>query len=95
MWGFLGRNFNIRVDPTGLDPGFHFGEILGYDTENIKAGPLFSIPVTICKPESAGSAYGRPEDTVAYYRWNGLTFEPGKIVRKFVSVLTGANFAGM
>ncbi|TPX63343.1 hypothetical protein SpCBS45565_g06696 [Spizellomyces sp. 'palustris'] len=86
-----GRSFSVRVDPTTLEPGFHFAEVQGYDTQNPKAGPIFSIPVTVCKPEVAGN-FGA-EERVAYFRWEGLKFEPGTIVRRFVSVPLGANFA--
>ncbi|KAJ3081524.1 tripeptidyl-peptidase II Tpp2, partial [Quaeritorhiza haematococci] len=48
-----GRAFSVRVDPTVLTPGtFHFGQILAYDTSDPDAGPLFAVPVTVCKPDT-------------------------------------------
>ena len=84
----LGRSFVIRVDPTQLTPGFHFGEILGYDTNQRHAGPLFRIPVTVCKPDnvtSSNSLAPLHADAVSWVRYNELNFTPGVTHRKFVS----------
>ena len=84
-----GRGFTVRVDPRTLTPGFHFGQVIGYDTNNKALGPLFQVPVTVCKPQ--------PVDLNAsesWVRWEGVKFEPGTIERRFISVPQGANFAG-
>lgn len=41
---------SIVVDPTGLKDGLHYAEVVGVDSEAPWRGPLFRIPVTICKP---------------------------------------------
>ena len=46
-----GRSFGFHVDPTYIDPGAYFGRINAYDVENAALGPLFSIPIAVCKPE--------------------------------------------
>ncbi|KAI8846872.1 hypothetical protein BC829DRAFT_418846 [Chytridium lagenaria] len=47
-----GRSFLIKVDPSRLPPGLHFAEIVAIDTNQRDAGPLFRIPITVCKPET-------------------------------------------
>ena len=47
-----GRQFLVHVDATQLPAGLHHGEVFGYDTQlPEEAGPLFRIPVTVCKPD--------------------------------------------
>lgn len=75
-----GRSFGIRVDPTSLSPGLHFGSIVANIAGN--PAPLFKVPVTVCK---------RSETTI----FNDLRFFPGEIIRKFVEVPANANFAGI
>ncbi|KAI9202127.1 subtilase family-domain-containing protein [Polychytrium aggregatum] len=79
-----GRAFSVRVNPTNLAPGLHFGEVLAIDSTAPELGPLFRVPVTVCKPEVVENAL---------VKYNNLSFEPGTIIRKFVSVPTEANFA--
>ncbi|KAJ3325037.1 tripeptidyl-peptidase II Tpp2 [Blyttiomyces sp. JEL0837] len=84
-----GRQFMISVDPTELDAGFHFGEILGYDTNQRSAGPLFRIPVTVCKPDNLTPGF----DSNDVIRYENLKFGPGLIQRKFITIPPWANFA--
>lgn len=42
--------FRIVVDPTDLEVGLHYAEVVGIDSAAPWRGPLFRIPVTICKP---------------------------------------------
>jgi tripeptidyl-peptidase-2 len=86
---------NIRVDSTHLYPGklnltfgFHFGTISGFDVTNPQLGPLFSIPITVCKPDSVPS-----KEETSFIQYNNLSFKPGDIIRNFVSVPSTANFA--
>ncbi len=83
-----GRSFPVNVDCSELTPGFHFGQVQAYDTANPSFGPLFSIPVSICKPE--------PLDIVMQsLKWSDVHFNSGQIIRKFVQVPMNANFAGI
>ncbi|MGP1272112.1 MAG: S8 family serine peptidase [Phycisphaerales bacterium] len=44
-----GRSTTVRVDPTGLQPGAHFAQILAYDEARPERGPAFTMPVTVIK----------------------------------------------
>ncbi|KAJ3146766.1 tripeptidyl-peptidase II Tpp2 [Geranomyces variabilis] len=85
-----GRTFGIRIDPTILRPGYHFGEVQAFDTQNPAAGPVWSIPVTVCKPESASRDAAL--DNAQFFSWKKLAFGPGQIQRRFLAVPAGANF---
>ncbi|KAJ1920422.1 hypothetical protein IWQ60_007009 [Tieghemiomyces parasiticus] len=81
-----GTTFNIVVDPTALTAGrFYFTEVLGYDAAKVDRGPLFRIPVTICKPELPNEA--------GSLRFTNLTFTSAAIERRFVHVPLGASHA--
>ncbi|SPO40259.1 related to Tripeptidyl-peptidase II [Pseudozyma flocculosa] len=85
LLGGNGRGFEVRVDPTDLQPGLHHAWIEAYDSE--KPGlKLFDVPVTVAKPEV------HAEPTV---RYDGTRFESGKIVRRFVHVPEGATWASI
>lgn len=79
-----GRNFNIRVDPTKLAPGLHCAAIKAYDTNN-KGRLVFSVPITVCKPED------RRDASHQFKEWHST---PGQIERKFLAVPEGATWAG-
>lgn len=81
---FAGRNFNIRVDPTQLEPGLHFAEIRAFDTAS-KGREIFTIPVTVCKPEVVASP------THVFKDWHTTS---GQIERKYLAVPEGATWAG-
>ncbi|KAJ3292192.1 tripeptidyl-peptidase II Tpp2 [Borealophlyctis nickersoniae] len=83
-----GRGFNVQVDPSNLPPGLHFGEIVAYETARKSGGPLFKVPVTVCKPQPVDL-----NSRDCYVKWDGVRFEPGAIERRFISVPAGANFA--
>ncbi|KAJ3215161.1 hypothetical protein HK099_006492 [Clydaea vesicula] len=72
----------ISVDPTALEPGFYFGEVLLFDTTAIPHGPLVKIPVIVCKPNLCNSGF----------KVENLKFEAGTIHRNFVHVPLGANY---
>jgi tripeptidyl-peptidase-2 len=90
-----GRSFGIQVDTTHLEPGFHFGQIAGYDNDHKEIGPLFQVPITICKPDMAvaHSFTASGESSGSFIRYPSMEFTPGAIVRRFVSVPAGCNFA--
>ncbi|CAG8674187.1 18099_t:CDS:10, partial [Racocetra fulgida] len=76
---FLGRSFDVKVDPTNLAPGgFYFAEVQGYDTTCPERGPLFRVPVTITKPNILTNGSKACFDK--------LTFGPGHIERRFIKV---------
>ncbi|KAJ1920455.1 hypothetical protein H4219_001292 [Mycoemilia scoparia] len=79
------KTFNMQVNPKDLEVGsLHYGEIRGFDSSNPDRGPLFTIPVTVLKPEVPGSSCA-----VTY----NSDFYPGKIFRKFIQVPESATIA--
>ncbi|XP_019860707.1 PREDICTED: tripeptidyl-peptidase 2-like, partial [Amphimedon queenslandica] len=44
-----GRQFSVTIDESGLEPGAHYAEVLGYGSREDK-GPLFRLPVTVIMP---------------------------------------------
>ncbi|GER46667.1 tripeptidyl-peptidase [Striga asiatica] len=83
---YNGREFNIIVDPTTLSDGLHYFEVYALDCKAPWRGPLFRIPVTITKPHSVKN---RPP----VIQFQGMSFVPGHIERKFVEVPIGASWA--
>ena len=82
---FEGQQFDIRIDPTGLEPGMHFGCINLYDSKNPVAGVLTSIPVTVCKPLTTSTEIKLVDQT----------FNSGEVKRYFVDVPGQANICKM
>ncbi|KAG8381312.1 hypothetical protein BUALT_Bualt06G0109300 [Buddleja alternifolia] len=80
-----GREFNIIVDPTSLGDGLHYYEVYALDCKSPWRGPLFRIPITIMKPKAVKS---RPPLIL----FQGMSFVPGHIERKFVEVPIGATW---
>ena len=39
----------MKVDARGLNPGAHYGEIQGFDSDSPHRGALFTVPVTVIK----------------------------------------------
>lgn len=92
-----GRAFGFHVDPTFIEPGAYFGRINAYDIDNQELGPLFSIPVAVCKPEPlplSVTSSSNSEVLAGYVRYASLEFSPGQIRRKFIAVPSGSNFLG-
>lgn len=90
-----GQSLNVFVDPRGLDPGAHFAEVLGFDADDHDRGPLFRIPITVCRtiPSVRDDAEVVPD--VATLRGQQLNetirdFAPGRIERRFIPVPSGA-----
>ena len=80
-----GRGFSIEVDPTGLDAGVHFGEVLGFDADSSASGPLFRVPVTVVRPITLASE----DDWTSTER---RTYDPGEVQRWFIDVPDGATW---
>uniref|UniRef100_H2Z489 Tripeptidyl-peptidase 2 n=1 Tax=Ciona savignyi TaxID=51511 RepID=H2Z489_CIOSA len=83
----MARSFSIKIDPRALPSGSHFAQIQGFDTQSPHRGPLFTVPVTVIKPESLekSSEYKSVVDK--------LVFKSGQICRKFFHVPEGATWA--
>ncbi len=79
----LGRSFEVQVDPTILEEGCHFAEIVAWDSEQISSGPLFFVPVTIVKASSVELKT----------KYENLDFKPATVWRKFIQTSPDACFA--
>jgi tripeptidyl-peptidase-2 len=104
-----GRSFEVEVDPTGLPQGLHYAEIQGFDGVDEWRGPLFRIPVTVIKPLAlavlpgailAPSLASSASNSTTVYEMHGAvvdlgneSFVPGKEMRRFVGVPSGATWA--
>ncbi|RKO87382.1 subtilase family-domain-containing protein [Blyttiomyces helicus] len=86
-----GRAFDVQVDCPSLEPGLHFGEVAGYDSSNPNSGPLFSVPITVCKPQAVD--LNSRQDGSVFFKYEGLRFSPGTIQRRFITVPAGATYA--
>ncbi|KAI9146026.1 subtilase family-domain-containing protein [Paraphysoderma sedebokerense] len=83
-----GRSFPVQINPASLPSDqFHYGEIQAFDSQNKSKGVLFRIPVTVTKPATTVDG--------GIIRWEGMSFGPGQIERKFVRVPEGATFADL
>ncbi|MCH2149142.1 MAG: S8 family serine peptidase, partial [Phycisphaerales bacterium] len=80
-----GRRFSIEVDPTGLEPGAHFAEVLAFDAHSKHSGPLFRVPITVTRPVHLDPAMNW---SLAERR----TYAPGEVMRWFVDVPHGATW---
>ena len=102
-----GRDFSLRIDPTQLPRGSaHYAEVCGYDVSNPAAGPLFRLPITVCRPlllplpaaaPSTATAIASPISggAAGLLQARELTFHPGQIHRIFVQVPQGATWANL
>ena len=93
-----GRTFGIHIDPTFVEPGAYFGRISAYDIDNQDSGPLFNIPVAVCKPEPLSTSLtssSNSEVLSGYIKYSNLEFAPGHIKRKFIAVPSGSNYLGI
>ncbi|RMF86238.1 MAG: hypothetical protein D6744_00060, partial [Planctomycetota bacterium] len=83
-----GRSFEVRVDPTRLEPGVHYAEIRGYDAGQPERGPVFRVPITVVRP--------MPVDPAEAIAWGeALHFEPARIERRFIATPAGATWADL
>ena len=79
----------LAVDPTSLQPGVHFAEILGLSSTNAAAGPIFRIPITVCVPEVLGTS---PGTVTGSGPLGEIRLSPGSIERRFIAVPDGAQW---
>lgn len=95
-----GQSLNVFVDPRGLSPGAHFAEVLGFDADDHDRGPLFRIPVTVCRTIPVVRDDVEVVPDVATLRGQQLNetirdFEPGRIERRFIPVPNGASWVDL
>nr|NP_594951.1 tripeptidyl-peptidase II Tpp2 [Schizosaccharomyces pombe]Q9UT05.1 RecName: Full=Tripeptidyl-peptidase 2 homolog; Short=TPP-2; AltName: Full=Multicorn protease [Schizosaccharomyces pombe 972h-]CAB55179.1 tripeptidyl-peptidase II Tpp2 [Schizosaccharomyces pombe] len=83
MMAGTGRGIPVRVDPTALAPGHHFGKVLAYDASNESRRCVFEIPVTVMKPSSISNTCFSLRD---------VSFEPTLIKRHFLVPPKGATY---
>jgi len=80
-----GKRFDVRVDPTGLQPGNHFAEVLVFDASESNAGPIARLPVTVLRPVHMGQG----NDWTMEER---VVFEPGEIRRWYLDLPQGTSW---
>ena len=79
-----GGSFRVTIDPNGLGPGAHRGEVLVLDSDQPDRGPLARVPITVIKPHPP----------TARASWHSVVpFHPGTLARRFLDVPTGATWA--
>lgn len=78
-----GRGFKVLVTTKHLAPGVHTAEIAAYDAQNPSRGVLFTVPVTVIKPEPVGNPVVRYTPSLL----------PGTITRRFFMPPTTATYA--
>jgi len=88
-----GETFEVRVDPTDLEPGAHYAEVHGYDARSPERGPIFRLPVTVIRPIEPGNGEPAQHETGHPRHAEPLVFEPGKVERRFFAVPQGATWA--
>ena len=93
-----GASFSVLVDPRKAETGANYAEVVGYDAADKSRGPLFRLPMTICRPipsmEWADGGKGTGTGPVLN---NGhleekLSLQPGDITRRFMVVPDGATW---
>lgn len=82
-----GKSFQLKLALSALPPGAHYAEVAGTDARAPPgAGPLFTVPVTVCKPHADLRAPGAPPSA----SFGPLRLLPGRIERFFVVPPAGA-----
>ncbi|KAH9260780.1 hypothetical protein BASA81_001247 [Batrachochytrium salamandrivorans] len=74
--------FKLSLETLELGEGAHFAEVLGYDSQNRDAGPLFRVPVTVIVPQVTGV-----KETVAKAQ-----LSLNELTRRFFKVPLGATW---
>jgi tripeptidyl-peptidase-2 len=81
-----GSRFRVHIDPTDLEPGVHFAQVLGYDALAEEKGPIFRVPVTVVRPEPVVE-----DDDWTFERI--IDTRAGRIERLLLDVPDGATWA--
>ncbi|MDG2201033.1 MAG: S8 family serine peptidase [Phycisphaerales bacterium] len=80
-----GKRFDVRVDPTGLEPGNHFAEVLIFDASESNAGPIARLPVTVLRPVHL-------EQENDWTMEERVVFAPGEIRRWYLDLPQGTTW---
>jgi len=78
------RAINVKVDARSLRSGEHYAEVRAYDVDAPDFGPVFTVPVTVVKPQPV-------EDKKIFE--DVKVFEAGQIHRSFFQVPQNATWA--
>lgn len=98
---YMARNFNIKIDPSGLHPGVHTTTVRAFDSKNTAKGPVFTFEVTIVRPVISNSSGSLSYDNVAFDANNSIkrhfVLVPNKVTWatlhiKHLDLDTNANF---
>ncbi|EGD80013.1 hypothetical protein, variant [Salpingoeca rosetta] len=75
------RSFGVHVNTGDLEPGLHYTEIRAYRVGDADAGPVFRVPVTVCKPTPLAA----PQSTAT----TSAVMSAGAVKRYFYAVPSG------
>lgn len=78
-----GKDIQVYLDPTGLTEGLHVEFIRAFDEDNLQLGPIFSIPITVVKPEVIHTTE---------VSFGIMNLSPGERVRRFICPPLGCQF---
>ncbi len=79
------ERINVKVDPTGLEPGVHYTEVIGTDAADSQGGALVRVPITVIVPEP-----------IEGNTWStNLTLKGGLPIRRFLAMPPGATWADL
>ncbi|CAB4017177.1 tripeptidyl-peptidase 2, partial [Paramuricea clavata] len=81
------RSFSVNINPTGLAPGHHYAEVSGFDSQDLKRGKLFKVPVSIIIPTRIS------DDSPVAWTARDIKFKPGDVHRTFFTVPPGVTWA--
>lgn len=81
-----GGAFAIQVAHAALQPGPHFAEVLAYDVDGGDAGPVFRVPVVVCKPLALPES-GRPRLCL-----DNIRLGAGAVLRHFFIPPAGSTY---
>lgn len=94
-----GQAFAVLVDPRQVEPGAHYAEVVGYDADDRSRGPLFRLPITVCRPIPTMHSEEEREESqdegpvlVNGHLEERLEMQPGDIARRFMVVPDGATW---
>jgi tripeptidyl-peptidase-2 len=94
-----GATFSVLVDPRNVESGAHYSEVVGYDADDKARGPLFRLPITVCRPIASRTwdDDGKQRKGTGPVVDNGhleesLEMQPGDIARRFLVVPDGATW---